>query len=64
MGQYWLPKKTMNYIKSISLYDFPIPPRGISLKGTKIKIKVVEPNLNLGKYKNNIELQIRVSQRP
>ncbi len=56
--------KNMNYIKSICLYTFPVPPKGFSLDGTIIKITVVEPDHNLGKYENNIELQIRVSPTP
>jgi hypothetical protein len=55
---------SMDYISNVSLYNFSIPIKGFFLKETTLRVVVLEPDKSLEKYKNNIDLIIRVSPVP
>ena len=55
---------TMKSYKSITFFEFPIPINGFSTDNIKLKISVIEPSTILEAYKNDIELQIKVSGIP
>jgi hypothetical protein len=57
-------KDNMDYISSVSLYNFPVPIKGFFLKETILRVTVVEPDKSLEKYKKDIDLRIRVSPIP
>lgn len=57
-------KDNMDFIKSVSLYTFPMPQKGFFLKEVTLKIKVVKPDAMLEKYAEFIDLTIRVSPTP
>ena len=57
-------KDSMDFISSVSLYTFPIPIKGFLLKETTLKIEVIELDTMLKKYKEFVELTIRVSPTP
>ena len=47
----------------LSIFEFPVQINGLKIEDTKLKISVVEPSQLLGKYKNDLQLQVRVSAR-
>ena len=51
----------MNFYRSFSLIDFPIPTKGFQIKPSKIKITVIEPYTFLEKYQDNIKLEVKVA---
>ncbi len=58
---FWYQDGNMDFIKSVSLYSFPIPIKGFLRKEITIHVKVIEPAEMLEQFKENINLTIRVS---
>ena len=54
-------KDNLNFYKSVSLIDFPIPIRNFKTQPTTIKITVIEPYTVLEEYKENIKLEVKVA---
>ena len=54
----------MKIYKSITIFTFPVPVNGFSTNRMKLKITVIESSNILKEYKNDIELQIKVSGIP
>ena len=49
--------------RSLSIYEFPLPIKNFKIKNIRLRFSVIKPSLLLERYKNDVELQIRVSAR-
>jgi hypothetical protein len=51
----------MKTYSDLTIYEFPIPLKGFSTSDIKLRISVIKPSSILEKYKQDIELRVRVS---
>lgn len=60
----WYMKEDMTRYKSISLLTFSVPIKGKYVNDLKVKLTVLEPDVQLEKYQDQIKLHIAVSGIP
>ncbi|NLD88045.1 MAG: hypothetical protein GX633_07280 [Clostridiales bacterium] len=60
----WYIKEDMTRYRSISLLTFDVPIKGKYVNDLKVKLTVLEPDVQLEKYRDQIKLHIAVSGIP